>query len=105
MDNLRRRLHELGGKWADELQLVLWSDRTTPKTATGQTPFSLVFGVEAVIPSEVLVPTHRYECMTWELNSAEMIRNLNTIDEMRASAKIRMAAYKQSVSRSYNKNV
>ncbi|XP_074290383.1 uncharacterized protein LOC141617106 [Silene latifolia] len=59
MDNLRRRLHELGGKWADELPLVRWSDVTTPKTATGQTPFSLVFGAEPVIPSEVLVQTHR----------------------------------------------
>ncbi|XP_074267479.1 uncharacterized protein LOC141590844 [Silene latifolia] len=34
MENLRRRLQELGGKRVDELPLVLWSDRTTPKTAT-----------------------------------------------------------------------
>ncbi|XP_074282828.1 uncharacterized protein LOC141607375 [Silene latifolia] len=33
--------------------------RTTPKVATGQTPFNLVFGAEVVIPSEVRVPTHR----------------------------------------------
>ncbi|XP_074292889.1 uncharacterized protein LOC141619770 [Silene latifolia] len=94
MDNLRRRLQELGGKWADELPLVLWLDRTTPKIATGQTPFTLVFGVEVVIPSEVLVPTHRYGCMTGELNNTEMVRSLDTVDELRASAKIRLAAYK-----------
>ncbi|XP_074301214.1 uncharacterized protein LOC141632573 [Silene latifolia] len=43
MNNLKRRLEEIGAKWADELSFVLWSDRTTPKVATGQTPFSLVY--------------------------------------------------------------
>ncbi|XP_074271592.1 uncharacterized protein LOC141595526 [Silene latifolia] len=70
IDNLRRRLQELGGKWEDELPIVLWSDRMTPKTATGQAPFSLVFGAEALIPSEVIVLTHRYGCMTGEQNNA-----------------------------------
>ncbi|XP_074298916.1 uncharacterized protein LOC141629893 [Silene latifolia] len=68
------------------------SNRTTPKIAIGQTPFSLVFGVEVVIPSGVLVPTHRYGCMTEELNKAEMVRSLDTVDELRASAKVRLAA-------------
>ncbi|XP_074318870.1 uncharacterized protein LOC141655703 [Silene latifolia] len=105
VENLRKRLEELGGKWADELPLVLWSDRTTPKMATGQTPFSLVYGAEAVIPSEVLVPTHRYGCQTADQNKVEMTRSLDTVDELRESAYIRMASYKQSVARTYNKNV
>ncbi|XP_074297844.1 uncharacterized protein LOC141628635 [Silene latifolia] len=57
IENLKKRLDEIGGKWADEFLLVLWSDRTTPKVATGKTPFNLVYGAEAVIPSEVRVPT------------------------------------------------
>jgi len=39
------------GRWAEELPLVLLADRTTPKTSTGRTPFSLVYGCEAVIPT------------------------------------------------------
>ncbi|XP_074300139.1 uncharacterized protein LOC141631354 [Silene latifolia] len=73
--------------------------------ATGQTPFSLVYGAEAVIPSEVLVPTHRYGCQTVEQNKVEMGRSLDTVDELRESAYIRMTSYKQSVARTYNKNV
>ncbi|XP_074315702.1 uncharacterized protein LOC141651910 [Silene latifolia] len=73
--------------------------------ATGQTPFSLVYGAEAVIPSEVMVPTHRYGCQTAEQNKVEMARSLDTVDELRESAYIRMASYKQSVARTYNKNV
>ncbi|XP_074291892.1 uncharacterized protein LOC141618704 [Silene latifolia] len=65
----------------------------------------MVLGAEVVIPLEVLVPTHRYECMTRELNQTEMIRSLDTIDELRTSARICLASYKQSVARSYDKNV
>ncbi|XP_074277405.1 uncharacterized protein LOC141601043 [Silene latifolia] len=102
---LHQKLEEIGGKLAEELPLVLWADKTTPKVATGQTPFSLVFGAEAVIPSEVRVPTHRYGCITEDRSQVEMASNLDTIDELRTSARIRMASYRQTVARSYNKNV
>ena len=46
---IKRRLTQAGGSWADELQNVLWSYRTTIRTATQETPFSLVYGMEAVI--------------------------------------------------------
>ncbi|XP_074297974.1 uncharacterized protein LOC141628779 [Silene latifolia] len=105
MENLKKRLEEIGGKWADELPLVLWSNRTTPKVAIGQRPFNLVYGAEAVIPSEVRVPTHRYGCITEDRNQVEMTSNLDTVDELRTSAQIKMATYKQMATRSYNQNV
>ncbi|XP_074277707.1 uncharacterized protein LOC141601333 [Silene latifolia] len=105
MNNLKRRLKKIGAKWAYELPFVLWSDRTTPKVATGQSPFSLVYGAEAVIPSEGQIPTHRYANATEERNQVEMASSLDTIDELRTSAQIRMAAYKQTTTRSYNKNL
>ncbi|XP_071688824.1 uncharacterized protein [Rutidosis leptorrhynchoides] len=43
--------------WIDELPNVLWAHRTTPKGATNETPFSLVYRSEAVIPAEINVPT------------------------------------------------
>ena len=42
-DNLKKKLERLKGAWADELPMVLWAHCTTPKEATGETPFSLVF--------------------------------------------------------------
>jgi hypothetical protein len=39
--------------WVDELPSVLWSLRTTPNTATQETPFFLVHGTEAVLPVEI----------------------------------------------------
>nr|XP_020173886.1 uncharacterized protein K02A2.6-like [Aegilops tauschii subsp. strangulata] len=41
------------GSWLDELSAVLWSLRTTPNRSTGFTPFFLVYGVKAVIPTDV----------------------------------------------------
>jgi hypothetical protein len=39
--------------WVDELPSVLWSLRTTPNTATQETPFFLVHGAEVVLPVEI----------------------------------------------------
>ena len=38
--------------WPAELPFVLWSCKTTPRTHTGESPFSLAFGPEAVISFE-----------------------------------------------------
>ncbi|XP_074301173.1 uncharacterized protein LOC141632528 [Silene latifolia] len=105
MENLKKKLEEREGKWAEELSLVLWADITTPKVATRQTPFSPVFGAEAVIPSEVRVSTHMYGCIIENRNQVEMVSSLDTVDKLRTSAQIRMASYRQTVARSYNKNV
>ena len=47
------RLKSSGKHWIDELPSVLWSIRTVPTKSTGETPFSLVYGAEAVLPSEI----------------------------------------------------
>ena len=39
--------------WSEYLPFALWGYRTTTRTATGQTPFSLVYGSEAVLPIEI----------------------------------------------------
>ena len=48
------RLRKCGKNWIEELPVVLWSIRTTPNRATGQTPFALVYGAEAVLPTELV---------------------------------------------------
>ncbi|XP_071739786.1 uncharacterized protein [Rutidosis leptorrhynchoides] len=55
--------------WVDELPNVLWAHRTTPKRSTGETPFSLIYGTEAVIPVEICVPIQRIMAFDIEANS------------------------------------
>src|SRR5579862_3942722 len=49
---LKKKLQQKKGLWVEELPNVLWAYRTTRRTATGETPYSLVFGTEAVSPIE-----------------------------------------------------
>jgi hypothetical protein len=46
-------LHKLGRRWMKELPLVVWSLRTTPSRAPGFTPFFLVYGAEAILPTDL----------------------------------------------------
>ena len=56
LDGLKKCLQARKGRWAEELEGVLWSHRTTPRRATGETPFTLVYGTESMIPAEVEFP-------------------------------------------------
>ena len=59
--NLKTNLEEHKGVWADELPKVLWPYRMTSRTSTQDTPFSLAYRVEAMIPVEVGIPFLRHE--------------------------------------------
>ena len=102
---LKKRLGEKKGAWVDELSGVLWAYRTTVKTSTGETPFSLAFGHEAVIPAEVGIETHRTKYYDETVNMEHMLLDLDLLDEKREAARGRAAIYQQKVAKFYNKNV
>ena len=43
--------------WDTRILVVLWAYRTTSKKLTGQTPFKLAYGQEAIMPMEYIVPS------------------------------------------------
>ena len=53
MNELKKRLDDAKGRWAEELPNILWAYRTTPKRSTRETLFSLTYGEEVVIPAEM----------------------------------------------------
>ena len=59
VSGLKKRLDNAKRKWVEELSHVLWTYRTTPRRSTGETPFSMTYGAEAVIPLETEFPTLR----------------------------------------------
>ncbi|KAI3828176.1 hypothetical protein L1987_02273 [Smallanthus sonchifolius] len=75
------------------------------KNATGQTMFSLVFGTEAMIPTKMVIPTARINLLTLETNNEALAHDLDTVDELRDLANVRIAAYQQRIVRSYNKSI
>ncbi|XP_076926297.1 uncharacterized protein LOC143589417 [Bidens hawaiensis] len=103
-NNLKKKLGMKKGKWAEEQPYVLWEDRTTPKNATGQTAFSLVFGAEAVIPTEMVYPIARTSIRDPQTNNENLVQDLDTMEELRDQERFRMAAYQQKIAGTYNKN-
>ncbi|XP_070028768.1 uncharacterized protein [Nicotiana sylvestris] len=95
INNLKKILEESKGNWPEVLPGVLWAYRTTTKTSTGETSFSLVYRVEALIPVEIGEPSTRYTQATEESIEEEMRVNLDLLEERREAALIRMAAQKQ----------
>ena len=61
--------------------MVLWAYHTTLKEATGETPFSLVFRTEAVIPTEVGLPSYRVENYAEQENNVALLENLDFLEE------------------------
>ena len=105
LNTMKKRLERSKGAWADELPGVLWSYRTTARSSTGETPFSLAFGTEAVIPAEGSVPSPRYQWIEDDSNHKLMSQNLDTIEEKRELVSVRLAAYQQKMARHFNKKV
>ena len=60
--------------WHEILPFVLHGYHTFVRTSTGATPFSLVYGMEAVLPIEVEIPSLRV-IMETKLSEAEWIQN------------------------------
>ena len=60
----KKRLDDAKGRWVEELPHVLWTYRATPRKSIGETPFSMTYGAEAVIPLENGFPTMRSSAFT-----------------------------------------
>ena len=48
-----RKMVETSRDWSEKLPFALWAYRTSFRTSTGATPYSLVYGMEGVLPVEI----------------------------------------------------
>ncbi|XP_070046208.1 uncharacterized protein [Nicotiana tomentosiformis] len=99
----KKILEESKGNWPEVLPGVLWAYRTTTKTCTGETPFSLVYGSEALIPVEIGEPSARFTQATEESNDEKLRTNLDLLEQRREATLIRMATHNQTIERYYNR--
>nr|AAQ56303.1 putative gag-pol precursor [Oryza sativa Japonica Group] len=98
-------LKKHGDSWLEELPVVLWANWTTPSRATRETPFFLVYGVEAVLPLELSLGSPRVALYN-EADQDELRRDdLDYLEERRRRTALRTVHYQQSLQRYHQRHV
>jgi transposase InsO family protein len=93
------RLNKSGPKWLQQLPVVVWSLRTTLIRATGFTPFFLVYGAEAILPTDLEYGSPRVRGYDEGANQRARENSLDQLDEARTMALIYSARYQQTLRR------
>ncbi|XP_074378452.1 uncharacterized protein LOC141719990 [Apium graveolens] len=85
--------------------MVLWSYNTTPRSTTGESPFLLTYGYEAMVPVEVGDGSLRRNLFVEEDAKVNQRLHLDFLDEARMNSQLKLAAYQQRIVRYFNKKV
>ncbi|GKB84958.1 reverse transcriptase domain-containing protein [Tanacetum coccineum] len=104
-EGIKARLGEGNKNWVEELPHVLWAHHTMIKSSHGDTPFSLTYGTEAVIPAEIRMPTYRTAAVDAVHNDEELQLNLDLLEETREHTAICEAKAKRKMTKYYNARV
>ncbi|PKI72101.1 hypothetical protein CRG98_007488 [Punica granatum] len=91
--------------WHEMLPFALSAYRTSIRSSIGATPYSLVYGMEAVLPVEVEIPSLRVltESKLKEVEWAKQrYEQLNLINERRLTALCHGQCYQQRMARAFN---
>ncbi|KAJ0972627.1 hypothetical protein J5N97_020586 [Dioscorea zingiberensis] len=106
LQTLKTWVSKNGTNWVEEIPSALWAYRTTARTPTGESPFSLTYGAEAVIPAEIGMPTLRtQQTFSLEENEKNLRAELDLLEERRETAETKAAIYRQRVKRFYDTRV
>nr|GEY70904.1 reverse transcriptase domain-containing protein [Tanacetum cinerariifolium] len=105
MEGIKACLGEGNKNWVEELPHVLWAHRTMIKSSHSDTPFSLTYETEAVIPAEIEMPTYRPAAVDVMNNDEELCLNLDLLEERRELAAISEAKSKSKMMKYYNARV
>ena len=104
VSGLRKRCEKAKSNWVENLYQVLWSHRTTPHSSTGETPFKLAYGSDAIIPVEIGSPTFR--TLNPPSDNSQLIKeDLDLIEEVHEMARITDTVRKQRLSQRYNAKI
>jgi hypothetical protein len=90
-------LNKFGKRWMKELPSVVWSLRTTPSRATCFTPFFLVYGAEAILPTNLEYGSPRARAYGHQSNRTNREDSLDQLEEARDMALLHLARYQHSL--------
>jgi len=94
---LKRWLEKAKGTWSEEVPRILWAYHTTSQSTTKETPFSLVYGSDAMIPVEIQENSPWFQSFVVKESNEGRKVNLDLLDEVREHARINLEALKRRV--------
>ncbi|GMP93460.1 hypothetical protein CsSME_00043281 [Camellia sinensis var. sinensis] len=101
---LSKMMDEFGGTWSEQLIVALWAYRTSKRKPTQATPYSLVYGSEAVLPIELETPSARMALASGMVLEPRTTR-LEALEEKHDRAAKVKERYHESIARAYNQTV
>nr|GEY46985.1 hypothetical protein [Tanacetum cinerariifolium] len=101
-EGIKAQLDERSKHLIEEISHVLWADQTMIKSTNGETPFSLTYATEVVIPVEIGMPTWRTAKVDMIKNDEALGINLDLLEEKREQAAIQKAKCKAKMEKYYN---
>ena len=96
---------QVKGKWVEKLPRVLWTYQITPRKSTGETPFSMIYEAEAMIPLETGFPTLRTSSFTPSNNDGLLEKSLDLIEERRENVMVQLTYYQHKLKQGYDINL
>ena len=105
VNGLKKKLDDMKGRWVKELPHVLWTNRTTPRRSTAETPFSMTYGAEAIIPLETGFPTLKTSSFCPSSNDELLEKSLDFIEERREKVMVQLAYYQHKLKQGYDAKV
>jgi hypothetical protein len=98
-------LNKFSKRRMKELPSVFWSLRTMPSRATGFSPFFLVYGAEAILPTDLEYGSPRTRAYDDQSNQTSQEDSLDQLEEARDVALLHSARYQQSLRRYHARGV
>jgi hypothetical protein len=106
--NLRKVVNNNSSNWDELLSEVLWAYRTSKRLSINTTPFSLVYGHDAVLPVEITIQSLRVAKQNQLSHidyESDMMAEMEDLDEVQVSAFNSIILQKQKVIKSYNRRI
>ena len=99
---------EISRDWLEKLPFALWAYRTSFRTSTGATPYSLVYVMKAVLLVEIEIGSFRV-ALEHQISETEWAQSrydqLILLEERRLRSTDHVQAYQRKMTRAFGKRV
>jgi len=109
LDALKKRLFQKDdkhpGRWLKELPAVVWGLCTQACHSTGMSPYFLVYGSEAILPTDIAFRAPRVKIFDEEQAATVRTEDVDRAEEECLITYVRTTKYLEGLRRYYNHNI